>query len=137
MPYSSSLSDKEWELIEPLLPQKKQTRPPKWSKRQILDGIFYQLKNGCNWCDLPKDLPPYSTVFWHYKQWRSEGVLGPILATLHGQVRAKVKKKRNGHVYSSLTRKLSKTLVTQALPPRDFVTTSVPMASNAILPLIL
>jgi transposase len=92
MPYSSSLSDKEWELIEPLLPQKKQTRPPKWSKGQILDGIFYQLKNGCNWCDLPKDLPPYSTVFWHYKQWRSEGVLDPILATLHGQVRAKVKK---------------------------------------------
>lgn len=27
--------------------------PPLWSKRQILDGIFYQLKNGCNWCDLP------------------------------------------------------------------------------------
>ncbi|MFN6474606.1 MAG: transposase [Nostoc sp. SerVER01] len=53
MPYSSSLSDKEWEIIEPLLPQKKQTRPPKWTKRQILDDIFYQLKNGCNWCDLP------------------------------------------------------------------------------------
>ncbi|MBD0387739.1 MAG: transposase [Nostoc sp. C3-bin3] len=44
MPYSSSLSDKEWEIIEPLLPQKKQTRPPKWTKRQILDGIFYQAK---------------------------------------------------------------------------------------------
>ncbi|MEH1831327.1 MAG: transposase [Nostoc sp.] len=53
MPYSSSLTDKEWAIIEPLLPQKKQTRPPKWTKRQILDGIFYQLKNGCNWCDLP------------------------------------------------------------------------------------
>nr|WP_322734495.1 transposase [Nostoc sp. DedVER02]MDZ7989521.1 transposase [Nostoc sp. DedVER02] len=26
----------------------------------MLDGIFYQLKNGCNWCDLPRDLPPYS-----------------------------------------------------------------------------
>ncbi|MDZ8086050.1 MAG: transposase [Nostoc sp. DedQUE12b] len=46
MPYSSSLIDKEWAIIEPLLPQKKQTRPPKWTKRQILDGIFYQLKNG-------------------------------------------------------------------------------------------
>jgi transposase len=48
MTYSSSLTDREWELIEPLLPKKKQTRPPKWSKRAILDGIFYQLKNGCN-----------------------------------------------------------------------------------------
>ena len=92
MPYSSSLSDKEWEIIEPLLPQKKQTRPPVWTKRQILDGIFYQLKNGCNWCDLPKDLPPYSTVFWHYKQWRTEGVLDRIMASLHSQVRQQVKK---------------------------------------------
>jgi transposase len=92
MPYSSSLSDKEWEIIEPLLPNKKKTRPPRWSKRQIVDGIFYQLKNGCNWCDLPKDLPPYSTVFWHYKQWRSNGVLESILSNLHEQVRQQVKK---------------------------------------------
>jgi transposase len=49
MPYASSLTDKEWEILEPLLPPKKQTRPPVWTKRQILDGIFYQLKNGCNW----------------------------------------------------------------------------------------
>jgi transposase len=46
MPYTSSLSDREWEIIAPLLPKKKRTRPPKWSKRQILDGILYQLKNG-------------------------------------------------------------------------------------------
>jgi transposase len=38
-----------------LLPKKKLTCPPTWSKRQILDGIFYQLKNGCNWADLPSD----------------------------------------------------------------------------------
>ncbi len=63
MPYSSSLTDSEWEILEPLLveilPQKKRTRPSNWTKREIIDGIFYQLKNGCNWEDLPKDLPPY------------------------------------------------------------------------------
>jgi len=48
MPYSSSLTDKEWEIVAPLLPQKKKTRPPLWTKRQILDGIFYQLKNGAH-----------------------------------------------------------------------------------------
>lgn len=93
MPYTSSLTDQEWEIIEPLLPQKKRTRPPKWSKREIIDGILYQLKNGCNWVDLPKDLPPYSTVFWHYKQWRKDGVFDLMMAALHGQVRAQVKKK--------------------------------------------
>lgn len=85
--YSSSLSDKEWAIIEPLLPLKKRTRPPKWTKRQILDGIFYQLKNGCNWGDLPKDFPPYSTVFWNYKQWRSEGVIEKIMKALHQHLR--------------------------------------------------
>ncbi|MGH7997928.1 MAG: transposase [Brasilonema sp.] len=62
MPYSSSLTDQEWEILEPLLseilPTKKQTRPPNWTKTEILDGIFYQLKNGCNWQDLPCIPPP-------------------------------------------------------------------------------
>ena len=96
MSYSSSLTDKEWEIIEPLLPKKKRTKPPTWSKREILDGILYQLKNGCNWSDLPKDLPPYSTVFWHYKQWRTEGIIEKIRDALHEQVRQQVKKNLNG-----------------------------------------
>jgi len=96
MPYSSSLTDLEWKIIEPLLPQKQKTRPPSWTKREILDGIFYQLKNGCNWGDLPKDLPPYSTVFWYYKQWRSAGVLDSIRDALHEQVREQAQKNRSG-----------------------------------------
>jgi len=96
MAYSSSLTDKEWELIEPLLPKKMLTKPPIWSKREILDGIFYQLKNGCNWGDLPKDLPPYSTVFWHYKQWRTDGVIEQMRDALHAQVREQVKKNQHG-----------------------------------------
>jgi transposase len=75
--YSSSLTDAEWAILEPLLPDilppKHQTRPLEWSYREIIDGILYRLKNGCNWADLPKDLPPYSTVYWHYKQWRVAG----------------------------------------------------------------
>ena len=105
MGYSSSLTDAEWEIIKPLLPQKKQTRPPIWTKRQILDGILYQLKNGCNWGDLPKDFPPYSTVFWHYKQWRSAGVLEQIRDTLHAQVREQVKKNHSGQCWWWSTRK--------------------------------
>jgi len=96
MPYSSSLTDEEWEIIAPLLPKKQKTRPPTWTKRQILDGVFYQLKNGCNWGDLPRDLPPYSTVFWHYKHWRSEGVFDEILTKLHSQVRERAQKNQSG-----------------------------------------
>ena len=97
MGYSSDLTDKQWEIIEPLLrSQKKKTRPLVWTKRQLLNGIFYQLKNGCNWCDLPRDLPPYSTVFWHYQNWCEDVSLKRIEAQLHGKVREQVKKNRSG-----------------------------------------
>jgi transposase len=96
MSYSTDLTDKEWKIFEPLLPSKKLTRPLKWTKRQILNGLFYQLKNGCNWGDLPRDLPPYSTVYWHYKQWRDDGTLEVIMQKLHELVREKAKKNRNG-----------------------------------------
>ncbi len=97
MTYSSSLSDQEWEILKPLLlqilPSKKLTRPPNWTKREIIDGILYQLKNGCNWEDLPKDLPPYSTVYWHYKQWPDAGASKKLMNALHEKVREQVKKK--------------------------------------------
>lgn len=109
MVYSSSLSDREWEILEPLLPeilpQKKRTRPLSWTRREILDGILYQLHIGCNWEDLPKDLPPYSTVYWHYKQWREAGSIEKLMRILHGQVRTQVKKKPSGQRSLSLTHK--------------------------------
>jgi transposase len=96
MAYSSSLSDAEWEILEPLLPDvlppKHKTRPLAWSYRDLIDGILYRLKNGCNLEDLPKDLPPYSTVYWHYKQWRESGTIEKLMTVLHEQVRTQVKK---------------------------------------------
>jgi transposase len=112
MRYSSDLTDTEWEIIQPLLPTRRKTRPPIWTKREILNGIFYQLKNGCldslfasgnptganrcNWSDLPRDLPPSSTVFWHYQQWCNEGAMERMMTALHQQARTQVKKNRSG-----------------------------------------
>lgn len=100
MTYSSSLTDSEWDILEPLLPEvlplKRKTRPLEWSYRDLIDGMLYRLKNGCNWEDLPKDLSPYSTVFWHYNQWRQVGAIEKLMALLHERVRAQVKKSPNG-----------------------------------------
>ncbi|MBM0744649.1 transposase [Phormidium sp. CLA17] len=46
-----------------MLPRKKRTRPSNWSLREIIDGILYQLKNGCNWNDLPRDFPPLALAY--------------------------------------------------------------------------
>jgi transposase len=57
---------------------------------------FTNSLNGCNWEDLPKDLPPYSTVYWHYKKWREAGAIEKLLEVLHQQVRQGVKKTLSG-----------------------------------------
>ena len=64
------------------------------SKREILDGILYQLKNCCNWCDLHNNLPPYSKVSWYYKHWQALGVIEKIGDALHFQLGQQVKKVR-------------------------------------------
>ena len=96
MSYTSGLNAQEWSIVEPLLleylPKKKRTRPLKRSYREIFDAVLYQLKNGCNWRDLPKDFPPYSTVYWHYKQWRESGLIEQLLTHLHEELRRQVKK---------------------------------------------
>jgi transposase len=99
MCYSSDLSDKDWLIIEPLLSSlldySGSGRRSKWCNRDFLNGMLYQLKNGCNWCDLPKDYPPYSTVYWHYKKWRDAGIFEKILQKLHEECRISLKKSLN------------------------------------------
>jgi len=99
MLYTRGLNAQEWSIVEPLLleylPKKKRTRPLKWSYREIFNAVLYQLKNGCNWRDLPKDFPPYSTVYWHYKQWR-ERIKDQLLIHLHEELPRQVKKNLNG-----------------------------------------
>ena len=140
MTYSSSLTDAEWELLEPLLlevlPPKKKIRPLDWSYRAIIDGILYRLKNGCNWEDLPNDLPPYSTVYWHYKQWREAGTIENLMTVLHERVRAQVKKNRNGPRSSSLTRRQWRIPVMLVWTQKGSAFTKRRMGSSAISPSI-
>lgn len=96
MGYSSDLSDEEWLIIEPILGSFLEVsgrgRNSKWRQRKLLDGMLYQLKNGCNWEDLPKDFLPYSTVYWHYKKWRKAGIFEKVLQILHEKARVGLKK---------------------------------------------
>src|SRR4028118_1692793 len=82
--YPSDLTDMEWHLIEPLLPQPKKTgRPREWSLRLILDGIFYLVRSGCSWRMLPEGYPPWPTVHDYYRHWRKDGTWEHI----HGRIR--------------------------------------------------
>jgi putative transposase len=62
--YPTDLSDAEWSPLESHLPApKRRGRPRLHSPREILDAGFYVLKSGCQWRMLPRDFPPWKTVF--------------------------------------------------------------------------
>jgi putative transposase len=73
--YTSDLTDEEWAILEPLIaPAKEGGRPRSVNMRDVVDGIFYIVKTGCQWANLPGDFAPYSTVFDYYNQWRKNKV---------------------------------------------------------------
>lgn len=95
--YSSDLTEREWEVIRPLLPPQRQGRGRKRQvdEREILNGIFYQLHNGCIWSDLPKDLPAWQTVYKYFRRWQRQGVWQQIHDQLRQRLRVSVG--RNSH----------------------------------------
>lgn len=78
--YPDDLTDKEWELIEPILSDNmiKQGRAPKYPRREILNAIFYVLRTGCQWRHLPHDFPPWGTVYLQFWRWRRKGLFQQI-----------------------------------------------------------
>jgi putative transposase len=86
--YDTDLTDQEWETIMPMLPKPfKLGSPATVNKREILNGIFYILKNGCTWQNLPHDLPPYSTVYFYFRRWTIIGLMVEINQKLSERVR--------------------------------------------------
>lgn len=86
--YPSDLSDTEWKLLEPHIPAAKAGgRPRQHEMREILNGIFYVLKSGCQWGMLPHDLPPKGTVYHYYNTWRKDGTWQHVNAILRGELR--------------------------------------------------
>ncbi len=66
--YPTDLNDTEWMQIAPYLPEPKATgRPREIPWREIMNGIFYMVKNGCVWRALPHDLPAWQTVYYYFR----------------------------------------------------------------------
>lgn len=66
------LSDAEWRIIEPLLPNKPRG-VPRTDDRRVLNGIFYVLRTGTPWRDLPERYGPYTTAYNRYNRWAKAG----------------------------------------------------------------
>ena len=90
MVYPSDLTGKEWFLIKSYFEQKRQLgRPLKHDRRSIVNAIFYVTKSGCQWRMLPKDYPPWQTVYDYFKQWCVSGAWETVLDALNQSRRVK------------------------------------------------
>ncbi len=78
--YPDDLTDKEWGIIEPIFAtnRSKGGRPPKHSRREILNAIFYVLRTGCQWRHLPHDFPPWRAVYVQYARWRDKNLFEKV-----------------------------------------------------------
>jgi len=85
--YPTDLTDTEWLLVQPYVATSGLGRPPKHTKRALLNAIFYQARAGCAWRLLPHDLPPWRTVYKQFEAWREDGTWEQLLAGLRRQLR--------------------------------------------------
>jgi transposase len=66
------LSDFEWAVIQPLLPNKPRGVPPAHD-RKVLNGIFWRLRTGSPWADIPERYGPPTTCYNCFVRWRTLG----------------------------------------------------------------
>jgi putative transposase len=89
--YPTDLNDKEWAVIEPYVPKPKTGgRPAEHSRREIINAIAYVLRSGCAWRLMPHDLPPWSTVYDYFRQWRIDGTWERINTALREKLRTTI-----------------------------------------------
>jgi len=89
--YPSDLTDAQWQVIAPHLPQDvpgRRGRPRIWPLRRIIEAILYLDRAGCAWRYLPSDYPPWGTVYGYFAAWRDDGTLARLHDALRAQVRA-------------------------------------------------
>ena len=72
------LSDYEWSVIKPMLPNKPRGIP-RVDDRRILNGIFWVLRSGAPWRDLPDSYGPPTTCYNRFARWRRSGVWDRIM----------------------------------------------------------
>lgn len=75
--YPSDMTKNGWKKLKAVLPAPKPRtekggRPPA-DLKEVINGIFYVLKNGCTWRSLPHDFPHWNTVYGYFWRWSHNG----------------------------------------------------------------
>jgi len=86
--YPGDLTEAEWAVVHPLLPGPNRLgRPRRVDLRRVWNAVQYIAASGCAWSLLPRDVPPVSTVRYHFYRWRDSGLLAEINRAVVAQAR--------------------------------------------------
>lgn len=89
--YPSDVSDGQWERLASYIPQPVEDAPREAiERREIVNGIFYVLRTGCSWRQMPHDLPNGKTVYHYFWLWSRDGTWEKALSALRKEVRMKM-----------------------------------------------
>ena len=89
-----NLTDEEWNAIRPLLPKERTGEPgrPWRPHREVINGIFFLIRTGIPWRDLPAEFGPWQTVYKRFRRWRRDGIWERLVAKVlkrflsHGEI---------------------------------------------------
>jgi putative transposase len=90
-PYPSDVSEAQWKILAPLIPE-----PGTWSprepipRRELVNGILYLLRTGCSWRQMPHDLPNGKTVYHYFRKWKLDGTWEKAMTALRKQVHSQM-----------------------------------------------
>ena len=86
--YPSDLTDEQGLILEPSIPPSKHGgRARQLDIRRVVNALLYRNRSGCQWRMLPKEYPPWQTVYYYFARWSKDGTLAGINARLRELVR--------------------------------------------------
>jgi putative transposase len=93
--YATDMTDAQWQAIARLIPPAKEGgRPREVDMRSLVNGIFYLVRTGCAWRMLPKEYPPWQTVYYYFGRFKRDGTWERIHDLLRTRVRHKSGKQK-------------------------------------------
>ncbi len=111
--YPSDLTDKEWALIEGLIPAAKPGgRPRSLDMRMVVNAILYVVVGGIQWRMLPREYPKWKSVYHYFRQWRDDGTWH----RLHDTLRAEVRRRAGRHKHPTAGCLDSQSVKSTAIP---------------------
>jgi len=85
--YPSDLSDLEWNIIKSLIPVYKRGRKRIVDMKEVMNGLFYLTRTGCQWDAIPKDFPNRSTIWYYFSRWKHDSTWKKINDELRRHLR--------------------------------------------------